>query len=296
MTESAPPPVPRSGPLSGPLGPRRETAGATLPVRVELVRQMRRRRTLVTLGLFALLPVVLWVAFSFGSDAPPGGGTSLTDLAQSSGPNFTVFALFSSASFLFVVVVALFFGDTVASEASWSSLRYLLAIPVPRVRLLRQKAIVAGLLTVVALVVLPLVALALGTLVYGDGDYASPTGESLPYGPAVVRIGLAVVYLALHLAWVAGTATLLSVVTDAPLGAVGGAVLVSILSQILDTVDALGSVRNFLPTHYVFAWSDLFSLDVDGSEMARGVLSGLAWATVTGAVAVWWFRRKDITS
>ena len=230
---------------------------------------------------------------------PPDQGaaaTTLTDLAQASGVNFTVFAIFSSASFLFVVVVALFFGDTVASEASWSSLRYLLAIPVPRVRLLRQKAIVAALLSLATLLVLPLVAVVLGTLVYGAGDYLSPTGESLPYGTALVRIALVVAYLAIHLLWVAGVASLLSVVTDAPLGAVGGAVLVSILSQILDTVDALGSIRNLLPTHDVFAFADLLTLDVDGTDLARGVLSALVWCIAFGATAVWWFRRKDITS
>ena len=48
-----------------------------------------------------------------------------------------------SAGFLLVVAVALFCGDTVASEAGWSSLRYLLAAPVPRTRLLRQKLAVA---------------------------------------------------------------------------------------------------------------------------------------------------------
>ncbi|WP_433787898.1 ABC transporter permease [Actinomycetospora sp. CA-101289] len=269
----------------------------TLPVRVELARQWRRRRTQVTLALFALLPVILWIAFSVGDAPDPGAAaTSLTDLAQASGVNFTVFAVFASASFLFVVVVALFFGDTVASEASWSSLRYLLAIPVPRVRLLRQKTIVAALLSLATLVALPLVALVLGTLVYGAGDYLSPTGESLPYGTALVRIALVVAYLAIHLLWVAGVATLLSVVTDAPLGAVGGAVLVSILSQILDTVDALGSLRNVLPTHDVFAFADLLTLDVDGTDLARGVLSGLVWCTAFGATAIWWFRRKDITS
>jgi ABC-2 type transport system permease protein len=269
----------------------------TLPVRVELARQWRRRRTQVTLGLFALLPVILWIAFSVGDDPQSGAAaTSLTDLAQASGPNFAVFAVFASASFLFVVVVALFFGDTVASEASWSSLRYLLAIPVPRVRLLRQKTIVAALLSLATLVVLPLVAILLGTIVYGAGDYLSPTGESLPYGTAVVRLALVVAYLAIHLLWVAGVATLFSVLTDAPLGAVGGAVLVSILSQILDTVDALGSIRNVLPTHDVFAFADLLTLDVDGTDLARGVLSALVWCIAFGATAVYWFRRKDITS
>ena len=53
----------------------------------------------------------------------------------------------------------------------------------------------AGLLSLATLVVLPAVALGLGTLVYGAGDYLSPTGESLPYGLAVLRIALAVLYL-----------------------------------------------------------------------------------------------------
>ncbi|HEY6424626.1 MAG TPA: ABC transporter permease, partial [Pseudonocardiaceae bacterium] len=132
-------------------------AGTTLPLRVELVRQLRRRRTLLTLGFLALLPFLLWLAFEVGRDKSNRGGATLVDLATASGANFVVFTMFSSVGFLLVVVVALFFGDTVASEASWSSLRYLLAAPVPRGRLLRQKAVVAALLSVFALVLLPVV-------------------------------------------------------------------------------------------------------------------------------------------
>ena len=129
--------------------------GRTLPVRVELVRQLRRRRTQVAFALVALLPVILWIAFELGDDGRTGGAPNLVDLAKGSGANFAVFALFASAGFLLVVVVALFFGDTVASEASWSSLRYLLARRSPGRRLLRQKAIVAGLLSLAALLLLP---------------------------------------------------------------------------------------------------------------------------------------------
>ena len=103
--------------------------------------------------------MILWAAFALADDGPPTGSLNLVDLAKASAANFAVFALFASASFLLVVVVALFFGDTVASEASWSSLRYLLAAPIPRARLLRQKALVAALLSVAALVLLPVVAL-----------------------------------------------------------------------------------------------------------------------------------------
>jgi ABC-2 type transport system permease protein len=160
----------------------------TLPLRVELERQLRRRRTQVVFGLVVLLPVLLWLAFELAPDAPPTGSLTLVDLATSSGLNFTVFAMFASSSFLLVVVVALFFGDTVAAEASWSSLRYLLAAPVPRARLLRQKAVVAAALSLAALLLLPVVSLVVGTLAYGAGDMMSPTGVTLDYGPGTVRV------------------------------------------------------------------------------------------------------------
>lgn len=271
--------------------------GRTLPLRVELVRQLRRRRTQVAYALVAALPVILWVAFTLGGDDDgPSQGPNLVDLAGGSGGNFTVFAMFASANFLLVVLVALFFGDTVASEASWSSLRYLLAVPVPRARLVRQKAVVASALSLAALVLLPLVALLVGTLAYGTGDLVSPTGESLTFAAAVPRILLGTLYLAVHLSWVAGLALLLSVSTDAPLGAVGGAVMASIVSQILDQITALGTIRDFLPTHYADAWSALLAVDVDWGDITRGAFSAVCYATLFAAAAAWHFTRKDITS
>lgn len=271
-------------------------AAATLPLRVELVRQLRRRRTVLTLGFLAVLPFLLWLAFRVGRNGQQRGGATLADLATASGLNFVMFTLFSTVSFLLVVVVALFFGDTVASEASWSSLRYLLAVPVPRARLLRQKAIVAAGLSVAAIVLLPAVALLVGTLAYGRGDLVTLTGESLRFGPATVRILLGALYVATQLSWVASLALLLSVSTDAPLGAVGGAVMVSIISQILDTITALEGLRNFLPTHYANAWSDLLATQVDWNEMTRGVFAALTYATVFGSLAAWRFATKDIAS
>ncbi len=284
------------GALAAGPAPAAYRPGRTLPIRVELLRQLKRRRTRVSFALIALLPVILWAAFSLAEDGPPNGSLNLVDLAKGSGANFSVFALFASASFLLVVVVALFFGDTVASEASWASLRYLLAAPIPRARLLRQKALVAALLSASALLLLPLVSLLVGALAYGTGNLVSPTGESLTFGPGAGRVLLGAVYVVVQLSWVAALALLLSVSTDAPLGAVGGAVMASIISQILDQITALGDLRNYLPTHYGTAWADLLAVQVDWGNMTRGVFSSLTWALVLGAAAVWRFSRKDITS
>lgn len=98
---------------------------ATLPFAAEFRRQASRRRTQLALGFMVLLPLIILVAFQFdaGDDDDGGRGefSSLADLATSGGLNFTLFSILVSASFLLVVVVALFCGDTVASEASWAA-------------------------------------------------------------------------------------------------------------------------------------------------------------------------------
>jgi ABC-2 type transport system permease protein len=271
-------------------------AGRTLRLGVELRRQLRRRRTQLLLGFVVLLPFILVLAFELGKSSPNNRSGGFVDLATASAPNFVVLALFVSGTFLLPMIVALFFGDTIASEASWSSLKYLLAIPVPRHRLLRQKAIASGLLSASALVLLPLVSLVVGIVFYGAGAAISPTGDAVSFGDSLVAMLLSTVYIVLQLAWVAGLALLLSVSIEAPLGAVGGAVLVAILSQILDQITALEGLRNYLPTHYSFAWIDLISTDIDWSNMASGLLSSVLYATVFGLLAARRFSTKDITS
>jgi ABC-2 type transport system permease protein len=273
------------------------SVGRTLPLRTELRRQLLRRRTQLALGFLAILPIILWAAFSIGgNDRGSQRSLQLVDLAKDSGLNFVSYALFASSSFLLVVIVALFFGDTIASEASWSSLKYLLAIPIPRGRLLARKATIAGVLSGAGLIVLPAVALILGSIAYGADSMVSPTGEALAYPTGVARLVLAVGYIAVSLLWVAGFSLFLSVSTDAPLGAVGGAVMVSILSQILDSITALGGLRNYLPTHYNTAWADFFSQDIDWNNAIRGMLSAIVYGTIFFALASRKFARRDITS
>lgn len=271
-------------------------AGKTLPFRTELRRQFGRRRTQFAIGFLALLPVILAIAFAVGSSSADSDTGGLIELGTRGGVNFTVFALFMSVGFLLIVVVSLFFGDSVASEASWSSLRYLLAIPVPRTRLLVQKALVSATLSIAAVVVLVLVSLILGTALYGAEPLVTPFGDGLPYVDALGRLAIAVAYIGVNLLWVAGLAMLLSVLTDAPLGAVGGAVMTSILLQILDQITALGSLRNYLPGHYANSWTDALQPTISWNDMFVGSFSALAYAAVFGVIAWRVFATKDITS
>lgn len=277
-------------------------ARRTLPLRVEAMRQLRRRRTLLMGGVLAALPFVLITAFAIGgTPGGEGGGRgssriNLMDVATQSAGNFAATCLFVSAGFLLVVPVALFCGDTVASEASWSSLRYLLAAPVPRSRLLWSKLVVALGFSLAAMVLLPLVALGAGAVAYGWGPLRLPTGGALATGDTVPRLALAVAFIFVSQLVTAGLAFWLSTKTDAPLGAVGGAVGLTIVGNVLDAVTALGSWREFLPAHWQFAWADALQPDLEWGGMAKGAAVSVAYALVLFALAFRGFGRKDIVS
>lgn len=272
-------------------------AGRTLPLRVELVRQLKRRRTLVMGGILAALPFVLAVAFTIGGG--PGGRSgrvTLMDTATASAANFAAVNLFVSAGFLLVIPVALFCGDTVASEASWSSLRYLLAAPVPRARLLWSKLVVGLGLSLAAMLLLPLVALTVGTAGYGWGPLEIPTGGALDAGTAAQRLLVVVAYIFVSQLVTAALAFWLSTRTDAPLGAVGGAVGLTIVGNVLDAVTALGHWRDFLPAHWQYAWADAVQPHPEWSGMIQGTAVSVSYALVLFALAFRGFARKDVVS
>jgi ABC-2 type transport system permease protein len=77
---------------------------------------------------------------------------------------------------------------------------------------------------------------------------------------------------------------------------VGGAVLLVVVSNILDQISALDPYRHFLPTHYNYAWLDALQGSISWDDMIRGTGIALVYAAVFLAVAWLRFDRKDVTS
>jgi len=275
----------------------------TLPYRLEMYRQIKRKRTLFSYLFVISLPVIVALAVKFGTSGNSSGPTrfgsgtaDLIGLATKGAANFTTTMFYFATPFLLIAVVSIFNGDTVASEASWSTLRYLLAAPVPRTRLLMQKLKVSLTLSFLAIVLLIATSWVVGALAFGFKPLQTPLGSTFSNGVAIERIGIIGLYLALVLLAVAGLAFYLSVSTDVPLGAVGGAIGIIILSNILDAISGLGSLRNWLPTHYSFSWFDALSSSIDWTQMVRGASYSLALFAILISIAVIKFNKKDITS
>jgi ABC-2 type transport system permease protein len=270
----------------------------TLRLWVELRRQFKRRRTIGVFIAMAALPLLLIGALHLGSGNSGGGNQriNLVDVATASGLNFTLFVLFAASGFFLVVVFALFYGDTVASEAQWGSLRYTLATPVPRRRLLRQKWYAALVMATGAFLTLVVVSVVAGGLFYGFSDVTTPVGLSIGQGTAFLRLAGMVGYLTVHLLVVGALAFWLSTITDAPLAAVGGAVFSMIVFAILEQVTQLGSIRNYFPSAYGIAWTDLLQTPVDSDHLFRGVIQSLIYIVVLTGMGFVHFARRDVTS
>ena len=77
-----------------------QPARPPLPLRAEIGRQLRRRRTIGIFAVLTVLPLVLLLAFWLGDGDGDSGERGFVDLAQESGANLVIFTLFASTSFL----------------------------------------------------------------------------------------------------------------------------------------------------------------------------------------------------
>jgi ABC-2 type transport system permease protein len=270
---------------------------------VEVVKLMRRPRTWVSVGLLCLLPTVVAVFLAVSQIAPrPGQGPTFLSAVLSNGQLYPAAALGIVLPIFLPVSVAVVAGDSIAGEASVGMLRYLLARAVGRTRLLVAKLTAVLVYTVLAVVAVAVTGYVVGVRLFGSGQeslaYATTTvsGTPLTTGQLLERTALMVGYIGWSMLGVAAVSLFLSTLTDSSLGAALGGLAVLVGSTVLVTLDAAGSVRDWLPTRYWLAWVDLFREPILWHDVQRGiavqgvyivVLLGAAWAN---------FATRDITS
>jgi ABC-2 type transport system permease protein len=275
-------------------------------IRVELGKVFRRPRTLVSVGLLCLLPIIVAIFLATTHLAPPPGqGAAFLSAVLNNGELYPAAALALVLPIFLPVAVAVFAGDAVAGEASTGTLRYLLIRPVGRGRLLLAKLIAVVVFVIFAILLVVVTALITGVLLFGTGHAAavgqpggltSLSGNALSPSELILRLLGAIGYIVLSMLGVGAVALLFSTLTDSALGAALGTLAVLIASEVLDTLDAASSVRPYLLTNYWLSWVDFFRDPVFWNNIERGaglqvvyvvVLLGAAWAN---------FSTKDITS
>ncbi|HEX2850279.1 MAG TPA: ABC transporter permease subunit [Acidimicrobiales bacterium] len=289
-------------------------------VRTEMTKAVRRSRTIVTALALVALPVLIAVAIHSRGDRPrrEGGGEGLFRLARQSGLVVPALVLAVMSGFLLIVVAGMLAGDAVAGDAASGNLRYVLIRPVSRVRLLLAKAFVSGVLIWLSVALVVAAGLATGTVLFGwhpihvatvigsaPGGAASlaPTGVAGAFSvidisaqTLLVRLLEGAAYVAIGYSALLGLGTFFSTLTDSPAGAIGATIGAYIVSEVLDAIPELGRLRYGLPTHYADAWQTMLTQNTVSHDMFAGVGVQVAYLVVFGALAAWWFARKDIRS
>jgi ABC-2 type transport system permease protein len=277
-------------------------------VRVELVKQLRRPRTWVVLAFVVLVPIIITIALKTnppsindggggGDGGSRGGGVRFFFLASQSGLLVPIATLRVMSEFFLVVIFCLFAGDSIASEAGWGNLRFLLTRPIGRPRLLAAKLIVAAFYSALATVLILVTGLVAGGIAFGYEGISIPLlGISMSVGTILGNIALAGILAAWGIAGIAAFAFMLSTMMDNSAGAIMGAVGLYIVTSILGAIDSIGPIRYGFPTFYNGAWADLFRGADFGGDMVRNVVAQIPYVIVFVGIGLWWFRRKDVTS
>ncbi|HYK28844.1 MAG TPA: ABC transporter permease [Streptosporangiaceae bacterium] len=280
-------------------------------IRVELAKLARRPRSYVSVALLCGLPIVVAIFVSVTNIAPPPGqGPALLSAVLSNGSLFPAAALAIVLPVFLPVAVAVVAGDSIAGEASSGMLRYLLARPVGRTRLL-----VAKLITLIAYVLITVVTIAVtsyvtGRLLFGNQPVAvtsgglttnnvvanSLSGTGLTPLDVLLRTAGAVSFIAVSMLGVGAIALFLSTITDSSLGAALGALAALIASEVLVTLNSTAAVSPYLPTRYWLAWLDFFREPILWRDIDRGFAIQGVYVLVFLAAAWANFASKDITS
>jgi ABC-2 type transport system permease protein len=278
-------------------------------IALELAKQRRRLRGKVTLGVIAAIAAGLTLVIGLTSArVAERVGDWGSVVSNTSGLTMPLITLSAMLLFLFPLATSIFAGEPIAGEASWGSLRYLLARPVPRWRVLGAKALVAGAYSAAAVCVAIVVSLTTGVIAFGwhtltvlDLQHTTPfIVSSASFKPlaGIGQLTLATGYVLLTLSSTFAFAFLLSTLTTRPFSAVAGGVGLSLFSRALDNVPGLHALSPWLPVtdHGTTLWTGFFTSPVQTAGMLHTLAVQAAYAAVFLAAAVVRFSRADVLS
>jgi ABC-2 type transport system permease protein len=268
-------------------------------IAVELQKLFRRPRTWTTIAVLNALPVLVAVLLLVTDLAPrPGEGPPFLSAVLSNGSLFPLAALAIVLPLFLPIAVAVVAGDSVAGEAQAGTLRYLLARPVGRTRLLVAKLVSVVAFVLVTVIVVALVGYLIGTTLFEAQPIAgtSVSGTMLTPEELTGRTVLAIGYVTISMLGVAAFALFFSTLTDSPLGATLGALAVLVASSLLFTLDAASPIAPYLPTRYWLSFVDFFRDPILWRDVTRGVALQGVYVGVLLTAAWANFTTKDITS
>jgi ABC-2 type transport system permease protein len=264
-------------------------------LRSELKIIFGRRRNIAGLGVLAAVPVILAVSARLSSSGQVGGPAFISAIVGNG--LFVAFGALALELPLFLpLAVSAISGDSVAGEANLGTLRYLLAIPAGRTRLLVIKYFAIVIFAFAATFLVAFVGSIMGLALFGGGDMTLLSGTQTSLADGVWRLVLSSLYLAAQFSALGAIGLFISTLTEQPIGATVAIVLVNVLMFILDMIAQLDWLHPWLLTHWWTAFGDLLRDPIATESIQRGLITALGYAGVFWLAAWARLSSKDISS
>jgi ABC-type transport system involved in multi-copper enzyme maturation permease subunit len=293
-------------------GPRHtgETAvarqGGAAPVRAwfrffrsELRLVFGRRRNQVLLAVVAAFPILIGVGLRLASHpggGGGGGGPAFVGQLAGNGVFLSFIALTLLLTLVMPLAVAVVAGDAIAGEAGYGTLRYLLAVPAGRTRILAVKYAVIAVFALTVAFVVAAVALATGAALFPIGPVTLLSGTTVPLTGGILRLVLVTLYVAAAMACLGAIGLAISTLTEHAIGAIAALAVIVVASQVADAVPQFAVIHPYLPTHWWTSFDALLRVPIDTSTLLRGLLSFGVYLVLFGSFAWARFTTADITS
>jgi ABC-2 type transport system permease protein len=268
-------------------------------LRSEFRLVFRRRRNLALLGVVAVIPIIVGIALRVA--APPtagsgGNGPAFLSQVAGNGVFLCFLALTVMLTLVLPLVVAVVSGDSVAGEASYGTLRYLLAVPAGRTRLLGIKYLTAVAYGLCAATVISVVSLLCGVILFPVGPVTLLSGTTVPLAEGLLRLLFVTLYVGAAMAALAAIGMAISTFTEHGIGAIAALAVIVVASQVADNVPQFAVIQPYLPTHWWPMFDSLLRSPIDTTTLLHGLLSFAIYLAIFGSIAWARFTSADITS
>jgi ABC-2 type transport system permease protein len=263
----------------------------------ELRLMFGRPRNLALLGVLAIAGVFFGIVLRLTINSGGSGGFPFLNQLAGNGVFLALVMLALTVSLpLLPLAVSVVSGDAIAGEAGHGTLRVLLTVPAGRTRLLVVKYAAILVFSLAACLLIAVVSLIMGLILFHTGPVTLLSGNTISLGAGVLRVLVATAYLAVAMTSFGAIGLAASTLTQHPVGAIAGLLVLAIGSEICDQLPQLSAIHSFLPTHYWLAWVGLFRSPVDWSGIEHGLVSSVVYAAIFAAIGWAKLTSADITS
>lgn len=261
----------------------------------ELRLMLTRRRNIAGLAVLVAIPILIGVVIGVAG-VGSGNGPPFMSLVSGNGLFLVLTTLVMQMTVFLPMAMCILAGDSIAGEANIGTLRYLLTVPVSRLRLLSVKFTALVVAAAVGVLAVSLVAALTGVVLFGTGDLVTLSGSRLPLWEAVPRLLLVACYVMLSLTAISAMGLFASTLTEQPVGAAIGTFIWVLLDQILGGLSVLDWLHPFLLSHYWNDWGGLLRDPIAWEGVGTGLVAPLLYGAVFFAAAWARFTTTDVTS